>query len=91
MFTLVTTERFLRNSRKFLKQHPDLRDRFAQVLAQLREDPFAPQLSYHPLSGKYEGVQAIHLTYNYRIILSILITEKEIILLDVGSHDEVYR
>jgi hypothetical protein len=27
----------------------------------------------------------------YRIILTIEITEKEIVLLDIGSHDEVYR
>ena len=27
----------------------------------------------------------------YRITLTLLITEKEIILLDIGSYDEVYR
>ena len=28
---------------------------------------------------------------DYRIILTIEVTDKEIILLDIGSHDEVYR
>lgn len=28
---------------------------------------------------------------DYRIILTLAVTDKEIILLDVGSHDEVYR
>lgn len=27
----------------------------------------------------------------YRIALTLLISEHEIILLDIGSHDEVYR
>ena len=26
-----------------------------------------------------------------RIILTVMLTDKEIILLDIGSHDEVYR
>lgn len=33
----------------------------------------------------------MRLTYSYRITLTLLITEKEISLLDIGSHDEVYR
>jgi hypothetical protein len=30
-------------------------------------------------------------TCDYRIILTIVVTDRESILLDVGSHDEVYR
>ena len=34
--------------------------------------------------------QAVSLTYSYRITLTLQITEHEILLLDIGSHDEVY-
>ena len=91
MFTLVTTEYFLRRARKFFKKHPELRGRFAQVVDALQQDPFAPQLEYYQLSGRLKGIQAVRLNDSYRIILTIVITEKEIILLDIGSHDEVYR
>ena len=91
MFRLLTTEYFLRRSRKFLKKHPELKPRYEKIIADLRQDPFAPHLEYHPLSGKLEGIQAVRITYYYRITLTIAITEREIILLDVGSHDEVYR
>lgn len=37
------------------------------------------------------GCHAVSLSHNYRITLTLLLTETEIILLDVGSHDEVYR
>lgn len=87
MFTLVTTEYFLRCARKFLKKHPDLRERFVQVTTDLQKDPFAPHLDYHHLSGKLKGIQAVRLTDSYRITLTIVITDKEIILLDIGSHD----
>ena len=89
-WTLATTAFFDRRARKFLARHPDLRPRFAETLAQLAADPFHPGLRLHPLGGKLKGLQAVSLTYSYRITLTIQITEHEILLLDIGSHDEVY-
>ncbi|MCM0080973.1 type II toxin-antitoxin system mRNA interferase toxin, RelE/StbE family [Geomonas sp. Red32] len=91
MYIIATPEQFLRQARRFFKKHPDLRPPFAKVISQLQEDPFQPALALHPLSGKLSGCHAVRLTYSYRITLTILITEKEIILLDIGSHDELYR
>jgi len=91
MFTIVATQHFLRRSRKFLKKHPKLKERFAQIIDDLTQDPFAPHLAYHHLGGKFKGVQSISITDSYRITLIIVISDQEIILLDVGSHDEVYR
>ncbi len=91
MFTIVTTAYFLRRARKFLQKHPELQARFTQVVNDLHLDPFAASLAYHHLGGKHEGLQAVSLTGSYRITLTVVFTEKEIILLDIGSHDEVYR
>ena len=90
MYTITTPQQFLRQARKFFKKHPDLKPRFARVVADLQDDPFQPGLALHPLVGKLAGCHAVSLTYSYRITLTLLITEKEIILLDIGSHDEVY-
>lgn len=91
MFALTTPQQFLRQARKFLKKHPELKPRFARLLADLQRDPFSPDLELHPLTGKLSGCHAVSLTYSYRITLTLLITDQEIILLDIGSHDEVYR
>ena len=91
MFTIVATQHFVRRACKFLKKHPELQDRFAQIIDDLTQDPFAPHLAYHHLGGKLKGVQAISITANYRITLTIAISKQEIILLDVGNHDDVYR
>jgi len=91
VYSIVTPQQFLRQARKFFKKHPDLKSRFANVLGDLQKDPFQPHLELHPLSGKLEGCHAVSLIYRYRITHTLLITEKEIILLDVGSHEEVYR
>jgi len=89
-WALTTTASFDRTAHKFLKKHPELRTRFTETLSQLSTDPFQPNLRLHALSGQLSGLQAISLTYSYRITLTLQITEHEILLLDLGSHDEVY-
>lgn len=91
MYVIVTPTQFLRQARKFFKKHPDLRARFAKVIGDLQKDPFQPSLELHPLSGKLAGCYAVSLTYSYRITLTVMVSDKELILLDIGSHDEVYR
>ncbi|MDY0270769.1 type II toxin-antitoxin system RelE/ParE family toxin [Trichloromonas sp.] len=86
----TTPERFLRQTRKFFRKHPDLKTRFGEVFADLQNDPFRPRLGLHPLTGKLAGCHAVRLTYTYRPILMLFITEGEIVLLDIGSHDRVY-
>lgn len=90
MFVIVTSNYFLRRAKKFFRKHPELKERFAAVVDDLRKDPFHPRLEFHSLSGKLKGVQAVSLTDSYRITLTVMVTDKEIILLDIGSHDEVY-
>ena len=89
-FTLVWTVTFVRTARKFLNRQPELRETFRGVLERLEADPNTPSLRLHALSGKLKGKYAVRLTYAYRIILILLVTEREIVLLDIGSHDDVY-
>lgn len=91
MFTVVTPECFLKRVRKFLKKNPQLKIKLEELIENLIMDPFQPHIKLHPLKGKLKGLYAVSLTFSYRITLTIEITEKEIILLDIGSHDEVYR
>jgi len=90
-FSLAWTDSFLRTLRKFLRRHPDLQGVVADVLEQLEEDPFAARLRLHPLKGKHRGKHAVRLTYSYRIVLLLQMVDREVILLDIGTHDEVYR
>jgi mRNA-degrading endonuclease YafQ of YafQ-DinJ toxin-antitoxin module/PHD/YefM family antitoxin component YafN of YafNO toxin-antitoxin module len=89
-WAIVTTAAFDRRARKFLSRHPDLRTRLAATLAQLAADPFEPGLKLHALGGKLQGLQAVSITYSYRLTLTLQITAHEILLIDIGSHDEVY-
>lgn len=91
MYAVESTERFLKTANKFFRKHPDLRDHFQQLVVDLRNDPFQPGLKLHPLRGAFQGTYAVSLTYSYRITLTLLVSEKEITLLDIGDHDAVYR
>jgi len=91
MYQLIWTARFTRTAKKFAQAHPDLRQHLARVLRDLENDPLQPHLRLHPLKGKMQGLHAVSVTYSYRISLTLKETEKEIILLDIGSHDEVYE
>ena len=90
-WSLLTTRSFDRQARKFIRQHPDLKSRLGEVLAQLQVDPFDLALRFHALSGTLDGLQAVRINYRYRIVLTLQIQAEEILLIDIGSHDEVYR
>ena len=90
-YTLVWTDTFKRTARKFLARHRDLQEVFSLVLHKLEQDPSDPELRLHPLGGRLLGKHAVRLTYSYRIVLRLEFVADEIILLDIGSHDEVYR
>jgi addiction module RelE/StbE family toxin len=91
VYTIIASDYFLKRAKKFFKKHPDLKKQFAAVVDDLKKDPFQPHLQLHSLGGRLKNIQAVSLTYSYRITLTVMVTEKEIILLDIGSHDEVYR
>ena len=91
MFTLVRTSAFDRQLARFIRRHPDLRQRVAQVLRDLEQDPFQPHLRLHALAGELDGCHAVRVTYSYRVVLTLALQEQEITLLDIGSHDAAYR
>jgi len=90
-WALHTTASFDRQARKFLEQHPHLRARIGEVFAQLQDDPFHPSLKLHALTGKLDGLQAIRITFGYRVVLTVQMQTQAILLLDIGSHDAVYK
>jgi len=57
-------------------------------------DAFAPSLATHRLSGRLHGLWASSCGYDCRIIFSIKTDpdsgNEVILLLDIGTHDEVY-
>ncbi len=90
MFSLVWTDFFKRKATKFLQKHPDLKDNFKELVTLMEINPFEQSLKTHKLKGNLKEFYGISLTYSYRLVVDIKVTKNEIILLNIGSHDEVY-
>ena len=89
-YTLVFTERYNRIAARFLKSHPDLARPYEKTLALLEMNPDHPSLRLHSLAGRLAGVHSVSINLSYRITLHLLLTEREIVPLNVGDHDAVY-
>jgi plasmid maintenance system killer protein len=48
-------------------------------------------LRLHTLSGKLEGLHSVSINLKYRITMELIITEQEIIPINVGDHDAAYK
>ncbi len=89
-YSLIFTESYEKIERRFFKRHPDLLERYQRTLALLELDPFHPSLRLHALEGRLAGLHAVSINLQYRIALELELREQEIVLVNVGSHGEVY-
>ena len=90
MYSLVYPSVYIKRARKFLKKHPDLEFQYMKTLDLLVENPRHPSLRLHKLAGSLEGLHSVSINLSYRLTLEMLIQDNKIILVDIGSHDEVY-
>lgn len=88
---LVFTEQYTRRAARFLKRHPDMEGIYSKALYLLEANPHHPSLRLHALRGKLAGLHSVSINMSFRISLEMIITDKDIILINVGDHDEVYR
>ncbi len=87
---LVFTEQYNRRAARFLKRHPDIIRQYGKALQLLHENPYHPSLRLHALQGRLSGLHSVSINLSYRITLEMLISETEIVPINVGDHDDVY-
>ena len=89
-YTLIFTDSYKKRARRFAQKHPELKEPYRKTLQLLAHNPYHPALRLHALKGKLTSLHSVSINLNYRITLEIIVNEKEIIPINVGSHDEVY-
>ncbi|MBF0466925.1 MAG: type II toxin-antitoxin system mRNA interferase toxin, RelE/StbE family [Nitrospirae bacterium] len=93
MRELIWGKTFIKALKRHLKRNPDSIKDIERVLDLLINDPFKPNLSTHKLKGKLTGSWACCVGYDLRIIFDFVESnknEKDILLIEIGSHEEVY-
>lgn len=89
MIKIIWDEPFLKILRKWKKKHPDFIVKFEERLSLFVREPFHPSLKTHRLSGGLKHCWALSITYQYRLVFEFL-SEDKALLIDIGTHDEVY-
>ena len=85
---------FKKAFKKTIKNVPELKEKIIVTMNPLEQDPFHPKLKSHKLTGVLEDNWACSVAYDLRIIFTfvqnLLNKETEILLINIGSHEEVY-
>lgn len=80
---------FKRAFKKNISKNNELEQKFWDRIKKFEENPFTPILKTHKLSGELEGSWSFSVEYDCRIIFRFL-EDNKVLLIDIGSHDEVY-
>jgi len=89
MINLIWGSSFKRAYKKSIKSKPDLREKLVKALELFVNEPFHPALKTHKLSGKLKGLWAFVVEYDCRVVFKFT-DDGEVLLIDIGKHDEVY-
>ena len=89
-YKLIYTEIYINKAKRFVNKHPELITQYKKTLKILENDPYHPSLRLHRLKGKLKELHSVSINISYRITLEFYFNDKEIILVNVGHHDEVY-
>ena len=90
-YKIIYAKSYIRRAEKFIKKYPELIGQYEKTIRLLELNPFHPSLRLHRLSGKLSELFAVSINISFRINLELLITKKEIILVSIGIHDNVYK
>lgn len=89
-FTLIYPDSYIKRASKFLRKHPEIHNQYRKTLQLLELDPYHPSLRLHDLEGRLKGLSSASINMSYRIVLELEIQGEEIVLINIGSHDQVY-
>mgnify|MGYP000126000113 CR=1 FL=1 len=89
-YKIIRSDEYFKKLKKFIRKHPDALERYVKTIELLELDPFHPSLRLHKLQGKLNDYHSVSINMKYRIVIDFIFNEKEIIPIDIGTHDEVY-
>ncbi len=91
MVEIIWDEKFKRIYKNWSKKHPNIVESFRNKMELFANNPFHPSLRTHSLSGILKGLWSLWISYEYRLIFKFVDREKKkVLLIDIGTHDEVY-
>ena len=90
-YKFIVTDEYKKRLKKFFKRHPDMLKRYVKAITILEIDPFHPSLRLHKLKGNLQEYHSVSINMEYRVVIEFIVKNNEIIPIDIGSHDDVYK
>jgi len=90
MYEIKFANGYEKRAIKFLKKHKDLYVKYKKTIELLASNPNHPSLRLHKLQGAMDKFSSVSINMKYRIVIDFIIVDDVIILIDIGSHDDVY-
>jgi len=87
-YELIYPESYIRRARKFLQKSPGILTQYRKTLELLELNPFHPSLRLHSLKGRLAGLSSVSINRSYRIVIELIIDDDQILLVNIGKHDE---
>lgn len=89
-YKIIQTKSYLKIAAKFFKKHPELLKKYGKAITLLTDNPYHPSLRLHKLQGKHQEYFSVSIDMSYRLVIDLVIDDKEITPINIGTHDEVY-
>ena len=86
MIDVLTTKNY---NKSFKKKDEFVQNKAIERIKLFRRDPFNILLNNHALTGEHKDERSFNVTGDYRIIF-YHINKNTVILLDIGTHAELY-
>ena len=91
MYKLLFPFSYEEKAKKFLKKHPELLKQYSKTLQLLEINPYHPSLRLHQLkTSSFEGY-SVSINLSYRISIEFIVSEQEIIFVNIGDHQDIYK
>ncbi len=89
MIQIAFSSSFKKAFSKFERTQTKSVQKYWDIIQLFIEDPFAPQLKTHKLSGKLKDMWSLSIEYDIGVVFYFEKKDK-VVFTDIGKHDEVY-
>ncbi|MEA1919123.1 MAG: type II toxin-antitoxin system mRNA interferase toxin, RelE/StbE family [Campylobacterota bacterium] len=90
MYEIKFADSYEKKAIKFFTKHKNIYHQYEKTIELLKNNPQHPSLRVHKLQGNMNQFLSVSINMKYRIIIDFIIIDNVIILIDIGSHSDVY-
>jgi len=85
---VLWSSQFLKAFKRFCKKNPDFKANFQIFFQEFCNNPLDSRFRLHKLKEKLKDLYSAKIEYDLRLILEI--EDGVVMLIDIGTHDQVY-